>query len=82
LSVAGLVNPYVKVGGTMTSPAFEFDTKRGLVSGAFAFLTGGLSILAQGVWDRHLAKDDYCEAIIEALESGEIPAWEGNPDGS
>ena len=78
VSVAGIVNPYVKVGGTMASPAFEFDTKRGLVSGAFAVLTGGLSILAQGVWDRHLAKDDYCEAIIEALESGEIPAWEGN----
>jgi uncharacterized protein involved in outer membrane biogenesis len=82
VSVAGIVNPYVKVGGTMASPAFEFDKKRGFVTGAFAFLTGGLSVLAQGVWDRHLAKDDYCEAIIEALESGEIPAWEGNRNGS
>ena len=50
------------------------------LSGAFAVFTGGLSILAQGVWDRHLAKEDYCEAIEEALGSGEIPVWTGDSD--
>lgn len=81
ISVAGIVNPYVKVSGTIAKPSLNFDTKRGLVSGTFAVLTGGLSILAQGVWDRHLAKDDYCEAMIEALDSGEIPVWTGGPNG-
>jgi uncharacterized protein involved in outer membrane biogenesis len=80
ISLAGVVNPYIKVGGTLASPALEIDKRRGLISGTFAALTGGLSILAQGVWDRYLTRDDYCQAIIDALESGEIPVWEGEPD--
>ncbi len=81
ISLAGIVNPYVKVGGTMANPSLSLDAKRGLVSGTFAVLTGGLSILAQGIWDRHLAKDDYCEVMIEAIDTGEIPAWTGEPIG-
>ena len=77
ISVAGIVNPYVKVGGTLADPSFDFDARRGLFSGALAVVTGGLSILGKGVWDRHLAKDDYCEAIQEALDSGAIPRWDG-----
>ena len=80
ISVASVVNPYVKVGGTMAAPSFDFDAKRGIFTGAVALFTGGLSILAQGVWDRHLAKEDYCEAIEEALGAGEIPVWTGEPD--
>ena len=80
VSLAGVVNPYVKVGGTLASPALELDTKRGFLSGTVAVLTGGLSILAQGVWDRYLSQDDYCQAVIDALESGEIPVWEGDAD--
>ena len=78
ISLAGVVNPYVKVGGTLASPALELDTKRGFLSGTVAVLTGGLSILAQGVWDRYLSQDDYCQAVIDALDSGEIPVWEGD----
>jgi len=80
ISLASVVNPYVKVGGTLASPALTIDTKRGIISGTVAALTGGLSILAQGVWDRYLSQDDYCQAMIEAIESGEIPAWEGNSE--
>ncbi len=74
VSLAGVVNPYVKVGGTLASPALEIDTRRGLLSGTVAVITGGLSILAQGVWDRFLSQDDYCEAVLEALDAGELPA--------
>jgi uncharacterized protein involved in outer membrane biogenesis len=80
ISVAGVFNPYIKVGGTLASPALELDAKRGFLSGTVAVLTGGLSILAQGVWDRYLTQDDYCQAVIDALESGEIPAWDGTPE--
>lgn len=59
-----------------------FDAKRGLVSGSVAFLTGGLSVLAKGVFDRYLAKENYCEAMIEAIDSGEIPVWDGGADGT
>ncbi|MGI9249300.1 MAG: hypothetical protein ACR2QI_09815, partial [Woeseiaceae bacterium] len=79
VSIAGIVNPYVKVGGTLASPALEFDKKRGFFSSTAAVFTGGLSILAQGMWDRYMSQDDYCQAVIEALESGEIPVWDGTP---
>lgn len=77
ISFAGVINPFFKVGGTLASPAIVLDKKRGFFTGTVAALTGGLSILAQGVWDRYLSRDDYCQAVIEALESGEIPVWEG-----
>jgi uncharacterized protein involved in outer membrane biogenesis len=77
ISLSGVINPYVKVGGTLASPALQVDTKRGLLTGTVAFLTSGVSILAKGVWDRYLSQDDYCQTVIEALDSGEIPAWEG-----
>ena len=76
VTVAGTINPYIRLGGTLANPAVEFDKKRGLISGTFAVLTGGLSILAKGVWDRYLTADDLCAAVIEGLESGEIGSWE------
>jgi uncharacterized protein involved in outer membrane biogenesis len=80
ISLASVINPYIKVGGTLASPALVIDKRRGFISGTVAALTAGLSILAQGVWDRYLTQDDYCQAIIEALESGEIPVWEGETE--
>jgi uncharacterized protein involved in outer membrane biogenesis len=80
VSFAGVINPYIRVGGTLASPALTFDKKRGFLTGAVAALTGGLSILAQGVWDRYLSRDDYCQAVIEALDSGQIPNWEGDTE--
>ncbi len=77
VSLAGVINPYVKVAGTLASPALQLDKRRGFLTGTVAVLTGGLSILAQGAWDRYLSRDDYCQAVIEALESGEIPIWDG-----
>jgi len=82
ISFASVVNPYIKVGGTLASPTLELDKKRGFLTGTVAVLTGGLSVLAQGVWDRYLSADDYCQAVIDALESGEIPVWHGESDGS
>ena len=82
VSLAGIVHPYIRVGGTLASPALEFNKKRGLLTSTAAFFTGGLSILAQGVWDRYMSQDDYCQAVIEALDSGEIPVWDGKSDGS
>ena len=82
VSVAGVVNPYIKVGGTLADPALKFNAKRGLVSGTLAVLSGGLSILAKGAWDRYLSRDDYCEAVLEALDAGEIPDWREASDDS
>ena len=81
VSLAGIINPYIRLGGTLASPALKIDKKRGLLSGTVAVFTGGLSILAQGVWDRYLSRADYCQAVIEALDAGEILPWEDEPDG-
>ncbi len=80
ISLTGVINPYIKVGGTLASPALVIDKRRGFISGTVAALTGGLSILAQGVWDRYLSRDDYCQAVIDALDAGEIPVWDGESD--
>jgi uncharacterized protein involved in outer membrane biogenesis len=80
VSLAGVVNPFIRVGGTLASPALKIDTKRGFLTGTVAVLTGGMSILAKGAWDRYLSQDNYCEAVLEALDAGEIPAWDGASD--
>jgi len=82
VSLAGVINPYIKVGGTMASPALQVDAKRGLLTGTVAFLTGGLSVLAKGVWDRYLSQDNYCQAVLDALDAGEIPDWQDESDNS
>ncbi len=72
ISVSSVVNPYLRVGGTLAKPKLQIDKKRGLLSGSVAFLTGGLSILAQGMWDRYLSADNMCEAVLADIESGAI----------
>ena len=67
------------MGGTLASPALVIDKRRGFFSGTVAALTGGWSILAQGFWDRYLSREDFCQAVIDALDAGEIPVWEGEP---
>ncbi len=80
LNFFGVINPTIKQGDTLASPALTLDKKRGFLTGTVAALTGELSILAQRVWDRYRSRDDYCQAIIEALESDEIPVWGGKSD--
>jgi len=33
---------------------------------------------ASVAWDRYLSQENYCEAVFEALDAGEIPAWQGD----
>lgn len=76
--VSDVTGRQLVIAGTFKpSPALEFDKKRGFLTSTAAIFTGGLSIFAQGVWDRCLSRDDYCQAAIEALESGEIPVLDG-----
>ncbi len=72
ISVSSVVNPYLRVGGTLAKPKLQIDKKRGLLSGSVAVLTAGLSILAQGMWDRYLSADNMCEAVLADIESGAI----------
>jgi uncharacterized protein involved in outer membrane biogenesis len=62
IGVAQLVNPYIKVTGTLGNPGITLDPKGALVNGGAAFATAGLSILAVTAWDRVFHSRDPCGA--------------------
>ncbi len=72
LSAGQVINPYIKIAGTMASPKLTLDTKGTLVSGGAAVATLGLSILAKSAWDRAFRSEDPCgDAISEADKSAQ-----------
>jgi hypothetical protein len=67
ISVGQMLNPYVKITGTMAKPRLTLDPKGTLVTGGAAVATLGLSVLATTVWDRLSREQDPCAtAIAEA----------------
>ena len=62
ISAGDIVNPYIKVEGTLAKPRLAVDEKGVLLSGGAAFATGGLSILAQAAWSRLARAKDPCAA--------------------
>jgi uncharacterized protein involved in outer membrane biogenesis len=62
-SLAGVINPFVRVAGTLASPSLEIDPASSVTSTGVAVATGGLSILARGVWDRMRGGADLCRSI-------------------
>ena len=72
VSVAEIVNPYMKVTGSLAHPGIGVDPKGVLFTGGAAVATAGISILAKGVWDRIFRAADPCaEAAAEARRGGE-----------
>ena len=69
ISASAITNPFVRLGGTLYSPAIGLNpTEAALATGA-AVATGGLSILAQGVFDRLRAGQDVCQPALEKLRA-------------
>jgi len=52
ISASKAITPYFKIGGTLANPRLVLDVKGATVSGGAAVATGGLSIIADGLWDR------------------------------
>ena len=65
ISAGELLNPYVKVTGTLAAPRLAVDEKGVLVSGGAAIATGGLTLLARGLWDRLSTSGDPCNQSTE-----------------
>lgn len=65
ISAAELVNPYVQVVGTLGKPRLAVDEKGVLLSGGAAVATGGLSILARGLWDRMSRSKNPCKQTAD-----------------
>jgi uncharacterized protein involved in outer membrane biogenesis len=67
ISAGEILNPYLKIVGTLAAPRLAVDEKGVLVSGGVAVATGGLSILARAAWDRLSRSKDACD---EATNEG------------
>jgi hypothetical protein len=65
ISAGEILNPYVKVVGTLAEPRLALDKKGGLVSGGAAFATGGLSIFARAAWNRLARSNSPCDTAAE-----------------
>ena len=75
-SAAELVNPYLQIVGTLASPRLAVDETGVLITGGAAVATGGLTLLARGLWDRLSKSGDPCNQMSEqALQdfAGRLP---------
>lgn len=69
ISAGELLNPYVQVIGTLAAPRLAVDEKGVLISGTAAIATGGLTLLARGIWDRLSRSGDPCgQSADKAIE--------------
>ncbi len=70
ISAAELMNPFVQVVGTLASPRLGVDEAGVLVTGGVAVATGGLSLVAKGMWDRLSKSRNPCkQASDQAIEA-------------
>jgi hypothetical protein len=60
ISAGEIMNPYIKVVGTLAAPKLAVDEAGVLLSGGVAVATGGLSILARAAWNRLNRSKDPC----------------------
>jgi uncharacterized protein involved in outer membrane biogenesis len=65
LSASMITNPWIKLGGTLARPAITVNPAGATISTGAAVATGGLSILALGIWDRILGAGDPCAQALK-----------------
>lgn len=86
ISAAELVNPYIKIVGTLAKPTLAVDEQGVLITGGVAVATGGLSLVAKAAWDRLARSGDPCKTMfnegVKALspQFPDIPVLEEMPD--
>jgi uncharacterized protein involved in outer membrane biogenesis len=61
ISLGTVANQLLEVRGTLKSPRVAVDAGRTATTTGAAVATGGLSLLARGLWDRLSAEADICE---------------------
>jgi uncharacterized protein involved in outer membrane biogenesis len=66
VSLGTLANSFLGVRGTLASPRVSIDPKGSVTTTGAAVATGGLSLLARGVWDRLSAARNICEEKSDA----------------
>ncbi len=84
LGVASIASPFLAVRGTLAHPQVGADVAGGVVSGAAAFFTMGLSVVGKGLMDRAAGGRDLCpdiDKILKKYRAGEETdaIWENEP---
>ena len=64
ISVGQLLNPYIKISGTLARPRLTVDPKGTLVNAGAAVATAGLSVVATTLWDQLFRQNDPCATAI------------------
>ena len=72
------LTPFIRLGGTLSSPALALDKSGVLIEGGAAFLTGGISFLVKGAADRASGGMDRCAAALAIANGEELE--EANPE--
>jgi uncharacterized protein involved in outer membrane biogenesis len=70
ISASALTNPYIKVGGTLSKPSIAVKPLEATVQTGAAVATMGLTLVAQGLWNRMTSGRDVCRKAIEEAEAG------------
>jgi uncharacterized protein involved in outer membrane biogenesis len=63
------VTPFVKLSGTLKKPGIGANATGLLLSGGAAVLTGGMSFLYQGLFDRATGGADRCERALQQVSA-------------
>jgi len=63
VSLGGVANSFLKLGRTLKDPALQLDAAGSVATTGAAVATGGLSLLAKGLWDRVSAEADICKQL-------------------
>ena len=68
LSASMITNPYVSLGGTLAKPSIQMKPLEAMTTTGVAVATGGLSILARGLWDRVTSGHKVRKKAIEKAQ--------------
>jgi hypothetical protein len=60
ISPGMFTNPFIEVAGTLASPRLGVSAK----GAAAAAATGGMTVIAQGLWDRQKGEQDLCKPTL------------------
>lgn len=65
ISLGDLINPYIKISGTLAAPKLILDPRQALFEGGAAVATGGLSILAKNLYGRFFSGSNPCQKVLD-----------------
>jgi len=65
ISVGKILNPFVRVGGTLGQPELRLDATSAVISGTAAWATFGVSIAVRALWDRIQGTRNPCVRMLE-----------------